>query len=413
MQNFHLIKIRNSFENHKIIDVEKHTISELGYSLAGINLSGASIGIAVGSRGISDIAKITRAVVDFVKIKGGHPFIILAMGSHGGATSAGQQDLIRSYGITSESIGAPIDSSMDVVELSDNSCPCRIFMSRAAFESDGVIVINRIKPHTDFHGSYESGLVKMCVIGLGKHAQALEIHKFGVEGLKNLIPVSARKIISTGKILLGVGVIENACDQTFHIEAVPAEKIMKREPQLLDIAKKNMPSLPVDHADILIVDKIGKDISGTGLDPNIIGRLSIRGETEPEKPDIKQIIVSSLTEKSHGNALGIGLADIISKRLFNSIDFKVMYENAFTSSFLQRAKIPVIANSDLEAFSFALRAAGVQNIGQSRVIRIPDTLHLEEVYVSKVIFNEIKTMNTITKISEPAPLFSGNDFCCF
>jgi len=410
MVNVELIKIRQIYQADKITDVVQTTYKELQKLInsSNLNLCGASIGIAVGSRGIANIVEIVKCVISFVRNCGGDPFIIPAMGSHGGATARGQEELLNEYGINEAEIGTPIHSSMDVIEVSDNSLENRLFMSRVAFESDGVILINRIKPHTDFQGLYESGLAKMSVIGLGKHAQALEIHKFGVRGLRELIPESARAIISTGKILFGLGIIENAYDQTIHIEAIASEQIMTREPVLLQLAKKNMPSLPVDHADILIIDKIGKDISGTGLDPNIIGRIAIRGEREPPRPNIKQIIVSDLSEKSHGNALGIGLADVTTRKLFNKIDFDAMYKNAYTSTFLERAKIPVIADSESDALRFALRACGGVCAKDARIIRISDTLHLDILYVSEVIFNELAEKETIERLSEALPLFSDN-----
>lgn len=408
-----LIKIRQLFPANQIDDVEGLTRKELEHCSAGISLQGKVIGIAIGSRGIDRIASVAAAVVSFVKSKGGRPVIIPAMGSHGGATANGQTALLNEYGINENSIGAPILASMDVIKLDNEDLSFKLYMSRVAFETDGLIVINRIKPHTDFYGKFESGLAKMCVIGLGKHAQALEIHSFGIDGLSKLIPVAAEKILSTKKVIMGLAIVENCMDKIAHIEAVPYGKILSREPELLEMARQNMPTLPVKNIDILIIDKIGKDISGVGLDPNVIGRIGIQGVDEPDSPVIKQIIVCDLTEKTQGNALGIGLADVTTRQLFEKIDFKIMYENVFTSTFLLRAKIPVIAESQKDAFKYALRACGRINEKQARIIRIRDTLHLDQLYVSQAIFQELSENGKFEAVSGFGTLFNGDSFQLF
>ncbi len=371
--------------------------------------AGQSICVAVGSRGISAIDQITKAVVDFVKERGAHPFIIPAMGSHGGATAEGQKEVLEGFGITEKSMGVPIDASMEVDELPAGGEKCRIFISRVANNSDGIIMINRIKPHTDYHGSYESGLVKMCVIGLGKHAQALEIHRFGVWGLKELLPGAAARIFATGKVLAGVAIVENAVDCPMHIEAIPGNEILAREPELLKTARENMASLPFDNIDVLIVDYIGKDFSGTGLDTNVIGRMRIRGEPEPLRPSIRAIVVRDVSERSHGNALGIGLADVITRRLFEKIDFHKMYENAVTSTFFERVKIPMIAENDAEAVSLAMRYSGIIDEGGERVVRIKNTLELHEMYLSTTLLKEIPESEDVNLLSDALPLCEGEN----
>jgi hypothetical protein len=325
------------------------------------------------------------------------------MGSHGGATAEGQIEILESVGITEEAMGIPILSSMEVVKLPRGNLENDAFMDKHAYESDGVILINRIKLHTDFHGPYESGLAKMTVIGLGKHHGALEMHGLGVRGLRDLLPQTAEHIFATGKILVGIAVIENAYDEICVIRTVRAEEIMEEEPLLLDQSRKNMPSLPVEDIDVLIVDRMGKNISGMGLDPNIIGRMRIRGQPEPERPRIKSIVVADLTDETHGNALGVGLADVITKRLFERIDFGPTYENLITTTFLERGKIPVVAQSLREAVAIALRACGPLQSGKERIVRIRDTLHLSEVYVSLAIFDE--GSDRIEKIASCATLF--------
>lgn len=351
---------------------------------------GARIAIAVGSRGITNLVTMVKTVIDSVKQRGGNPFIVPAMGSHGGANAAGQTAVLASLGITGESMGIPILSSMDVVELPRGDLDNRVYMDRHSYNSDGVILINRVKPHTDYRGPHESGLAKLCVVGLGKHAQALEIHSRGVEGLRDLVPATARRIIATGKIIMGLAVIENARDETALIKGLKPGAIMREEPALLQQARKNMPSLPVDRLDVLIIDRMGKDISGTGIDPNIIGRIRIRGQQDPDTPCIKNIVVTDITPASHGNALGVGLADIITRNLFEKIDFHATYENIFTTTFLERGKIPVVAETTARALEVALSASGPPPPGEERIMRIKDTLHLVEMYVSLAVFNDIE-----------------------
>lgn len=401
------IKVKQFFNKEKVEDIQKKVRDEILNSEITIN-SGSQIAIAVGSRGIRDIHIIVKSTIKTIKNLGGEPFIVPAMGSHGGATSQGQKELLESYGITEDYIGAPIKSSMDVVELPKEELQNRVYIDKFAYESDGVILINRIKPHTDFHSIVESGLLKMCVIGLGKHKGASEIHKFGVYGLKNLIMSTAKKVIKHGNIILGIGIVENAYDEPMIIKAMRPEDFEREEPKLLEIARRNMPSLPLDTIDVLIIDQMGKDINGVGIDPNIIGRLYIEGEKEPEKPKITRIIVADLTEKSHGNALGVGLADFITRKLYEKIDFNATYQNVLTSTFLQRAKIPVIAPNPKKALEYALMTCGPIEYKSTRIIRIKDTLSLGELYVSRRALDEIKN-NKIEVIGDFLDLFDGEE----
>ncbi len=354
-----------------------------------------NIALAVGSRGIRHLAVMVKAMVDAVRDAGAVPFIVPAMGSHGGATAEGQANVLRSYGIDDDAMGAPIRSSMDTVELPVGDRPFKTYMDRHAWEADGVILINRVKPHTDFHDTYESGLVKMAVIGLGKHRQALEIHRFGIPGLAHHLPECASVVLATGKVRGGVAIVENAYDQPCIIEALPANRIMEREPRLLDLARERMPRLPVDTCDVLVVDRIGKDISGVGMDPNIIGRLRIPGQPEPATPRIKAILALDLSVASHGNAIGMGLADVITRRFQRKIDFNATYENAITSTFLERVKMPLVAEDDEQGLRIALRTCGVIEPGRERIIRIGDTLNLAELHVSPALREELAGSDAI------------------
>jgi len=324
MDNIKFTKIKQIFPDNALKNIKGELAKELE-KFNDLIKPGSRIALAVGSRGISNIMLIVKEVADFVKAKNASPFIVPAMGSHGGATAEGQEEILAGYGITEKNTGAPVVATIEVVELRQGDSPVTVYMDKAAFGSDGIIMIIRIKLHTDYHSTYESGLVKMSVIGLGKEKQASAAHRYGVYGLAVIMPKIAKQIFSSGKIIGGIALVENAYDETMLIKALIREQIFDEEPALLQISKENMPSFPVDRIDVLLIDRIGKDISGVGLDPNIIGRLRITGQEEPEKPKITAIVISDLTENSHGNAIGIGLADVITKRLYDKINFQVTY----------------------------------------------------------------------------------------
>lgn len=403
MEDARLVMIRQQLDTTRVDDIDfvlEHQLENLKLELK----PGSSIAIAVGSRGIANLKEIVRAAVSWLIGRGCKPFVIPAMGSHGGAAAEGQRALLESYGVTEEYVGAPVVSSMEVVELPGEGLRNKVYMDKHAFQSDGVIVINRIKPHTDYHGPFESGLMKMCVIGLGKHKQALEIHSFGVTGLREMIVPTARQVLKSGKILLGIGVVENSRGEVAMLRALRPEEIEREEPLLLEKARQMMPKLPVDSIDLLIIDQFGKDISGVGLDPNIIGRIGIAGHPEPGRPQIKAILLADLTGASHGNALGMGLADVITRRVYEKIDFQATYENAVTSSFLERAKMPIVAESDRQAAEYALRLAVVRDLSQARIMRIKNTLQLEELYVSPPLLAELEKVPGVEITAREAAL---------
>ena len=401
-----LHRVIESFPRPRLANIEQAVRDQLARSGAGFS-RGASIGIAVGSRGIANLQQITRSVALYLREAGIQPFVIPAMGSHGGATAEGQAAVLAAYGIAEETMGCPIRSSMEVVPLDNAGLEHPLFMDRFAWDSDGVILINRIKPHTDFHGTYESGLMKMCVIGLGKEKQASEMHRFGIHGLRDLVPQAARKILATGKLVIGIGIVENAYEETAIIEAIAAKHIPEREPHLLQLARENMARLPVDQLDVLMVDQLGKNVSGSGIDTNIIGRIRIEGEPEPESPRIRSIVVHDLTAETHGNACGVGLADVVTQRLRDKVDFDVTYKNIITSGFLERGKLPVVAATDREALEVALRGAGCRDPQNARIIRIRDTLHLSELLVSSAVFEEIRSHTNVEIHGPPVDLFNS------
>jgi len=410
-RNLKFIKVRQEFNCEHLQGLEEVLIDEL-HHLSPQFKAGMKIGLAIGSRGISDLLPIVHTTISFLHDMGVKPFVLPAMGSHGGATSEGQQKILEGYGISENELGIPVRATMDVVNLSDNpSFP--VYMDKIAWESDGVILINRIKPHTDFHGPYESGLYKMAVVGLGNHKQAMLFHSLSLNVLKERLPEVARKILHSGKIVGGIAILENACEKTMQVHVLDAEEIIKKEPGLLNIARRNQPALPLKEMDILLVDEIGKDISGIGMDPNIIGRLRIAGEEEPEFPRIRSIIACGLSKGSHGNALGMGLADVITRKLYEQADLEVMYKNVFTSTLLERAKIPVIAENIKEALEFAFRNNGEVPTGRETIIRIKNTMQLNEFWASIPAFEMMKNKSGIMPLSDPCSMIQENELIPF
>lgn len=405
-----MYKIRRHFPDNALSDLLGTLRTELA-SLAELIQPGADITLAVGSRGIDNLPTIVSETARMVRDRGARPLIVPAMGSHGGATAAGQMEILKLYGVREEIVGAPIRSSMEVVEVPRGDSPVPVFMDRLAWESDGVLLINRVKPHTDYHGTYESGLMKMAVIGLGKQEGAKAIHRSGIRGLKHMIAPAARQILRAGRILGGIALVENARHQTLQVRALSAARIPDEEPSLLELARQNMPSLPVEQADILIIDQMGKDISGTGIDPNVIGRIRVPGQEEPDRPRIKAIMVASLSERSHGNAVGVGLADVITRALYERIDHKATYENVVISTFLERGKIPPVAPDDRTAFQTAFKRCGGVRTGEERILRIVDTLHLEELYVSGPVLRDLTDLS-FEVIRKEVELFDASGALC-
>jgi hypothetical protein len=326
------------------------------------------------------------------------------MGSHGGAEAEGQRQVLARYGITEQSVGAPVRAGMEVVELGRTERGTPVYLDRNAASADAILVINRIKAHTDFSGPYESGLMKMISIGLGKRAQAESIHAHGAWGLRTLIPEVARAKIALSPIRLGLALLEDGYDQTCQIVGLRAEEIPDREPELLRRAKEIMAGLPFDAVDLLIVDRIGKEISGAGMDTNVVGRKRIDHEPEFERPRVERIIARDLSEETHGNAIGIGLADFITQRIVDKIDWHVTNTNSMVSGFLQRSMVPVVCPTDqaaVDAACFMLRRKPSEQV---RVLRIRDTLHLEHVSISEAFLPEARENPRLEVTDKPRPL---------
>lgn len=405
-----VVKVRQSFPRPRVGDVEAALREELGRDeIASSVRPGMEVALTAGSRGIAEINVILRSLVAILKEMGAKPFIVPAMGSHGGATAEGQVEILRSLGVTEEFCGAPIRSSMDVVELGETARGVPVYMDRISHESDGVVLVNRIKAHTDFRGPIESGLLKMASIGLGKHKQALALHGYGVEGIRDFMVEVGREVVDSGKVLFGVASVENAYDEPALLEAIPPAQIPRREEELLAEYKGLMPELPVGEIDVLFVDALGKNYSGTGMDTNVIGRFRIPAVEEPERPEAKYVVVGDVSEESHGNALGVGLADLTTRRLFEKLDRRAMNANVLTSTFLERAKVPMVLENDRETLEAAIRCNWGVPPGETRFVRIPNTLHLEYLYVSENLIDEVLQNADAEVVSEPEDLRFDTD----
>ncbi len=404
-------KIKQNFNNTKIDNLSEYIHQSFKESDLKKRIKpGNKIGITVGSRGITDIKLIVKEVISELKNLDTLPFILPAMGSHGGANSKGQRQVLASYGITEKEMGVPIITSMGTIKIGEIEDKIPIYFSKDAMQADGIIALNRVKMHTDFKSDImESGMSKILVIGLGKTKGARSIHSLGVYGLKNVIPQAAELIIRRAPIIQGIGILENGYDQTMKISFVPPENIIRSDSELLKISKEVIPMLPIEELDVVITQEIGKNISGTGFDTNVIGRLYINGEKEIMKPRIKKLIVFDITGESHGNALGIGLADVTTRQLINKINYKDMYTNAITSTFLNRAKIPIIADTEKEAVEIALKTCGRLEQNGLKLIIIKNTLNLEYLYVSKAVWNEIKDGRNIKSCGNWEKLSFGKD----
>ncbi|BFK88430.1 lactate racemase domain-containing protein [Pseudoflavonifractor gallinarum] len=397
-----MVKIKEKFDDTCIpVDQIHDTVFEqLGQKkLEGMIKPGMRIAITVGSRGISNIPLIVRSIADFVKSQGGQPFVVPAMGSHGGATAEGQRAVIEGYGVTEEAIGCPILSSMETVEIGHTEEGQPVRMDKNAYEADGIIVCGRIKPHTGFRGPYESGLMKMMAIGLGKQAGAEIIHQDGFGHFKKNIPMFGTVILRNSKVICGLALVENAYDHTREIVGLTPDEIITEEPVILQRAKSYMPRILFDSCDVLIVDEIGKNISGDGMDPNISGRFPTPYATGGI--DAQRVVVLDLTKESHGNACGIGLADVTCMRLFEKFDKEATYPNAITNTVTGELKIPMIMYNDKQAIQLGIKSCNEIDRAHPRVIRIKNTMQIETIEISEGMLEEAAQNPDIEILTQP------------
>jgi len=390
-----MCRIAQKLESHTLDHPEKELRDQLNANQVMNTIKpGMKVAITVGSRGIAHITTLAATLVDELKKRGADPFIVPAIGSQGGATPAGQAEILESLGISKEHVGAPVRSLKNVVKVGETENGLPVFCDELAHQSDCIVVVNRIKAHTSFESDIESGLMKMMAVGLGKRQSALTIH-YSPKGLAETILSCARVLMQNAPVGLGIALIEDSLGQTSKISVLEPAEIEKAEKELLTESKQMMPRIPFDDLDILVVEEMGKNISGAGMDPNVIGLgRRIPGEW---KPEIDRIVVLDLTEESRGNAEGIGLADVTTRRLVDKIDFQAMYINCLTDNYLKGGKIPVTMESDKEAMEAALTG---YPIDQVRLVRIRNTLNLDKMDISENLLEEIRGRDDIILLGE-------------
>ncbi len=401
-----MLPVRQRFEAPQLDDVARATAEALEPLRARVT-AGMTVAVTAGSRGIHDKAAVVRSAGEWLRSVGAQPFVVPAMGSHGGATAEGQVTMLAELGMTEQSLGMPIHATMDTVDLGRVPDGPTAYLDRYAAAADAILVINRVKAHTDFKGDIESGLAKITAIGLGKQRGAEGIHRYGPANLGSWIPQVARRIIDTGKVLGGLAILENAFDRAARIELVEPDQIGgPREQELLREAKGLMATLPFDHLDVAVIDVMGKDKSGSGMDTNVIGRMMIRGSAEFDRPHITNIAVLDVSDASHGNAIGLGLADFIPFRILERINLRSCYINAMTSGLggPQRGQIPMAMPTDRDAVAAAILTCGRADLENARVVRMPDTLDLEHLLVSESLREEVDADDGLEVIAEAAPM---------
>lgn len=402
-----MIRVRQKFDARRVEDVS----GEVSQQLATLKLNekiraGQTVAITAGSRGIANIARIIRATVDHVKSVGGVPFIVPAMGSHGGGTAEGQLGILAGYGITPELMGCEIRASMETVIVDQTPQGIPVHFDKHASQADHVLIVGRIKPHTGFVGDIESGLHKMMLIGLGKHEGAKIYHRAIADySFMEIITAVGASVIRKCRVAGGIGIVENAYDETALIEAVPPELFFDREKELLKQATVWLPRLPFPACDLLIIDRIGKNMSGTGMDTNVIGRkYNDHAATEKDVARCRRIFVRGLTEETHGNATGIGMAEFTNQRTVDAIDRKITAINCITGLHPTAAMIPITFETDREVITAALQTIGLVEPPRARVIQIADTLHLAECLVSEAYADEISQRSDLERLTDPLPM---------
>lgn len=385
-----LVPIETKFERPVVADVGREFIGKLHASgvLRGIR-PGMSIAVGAGSRGIAHLPLVTRLLIEELKKAGARPFIFPAMGSHGGATPEGQRAVLERMGFTEEKMGAPIRATMEVVQVGATAGGLPAYVDALAAAADGVIVVNRIKPHTSFRGRVESGLTKMIVIGMGKQKGAETCHGLGYPRMEEHLLALCDAVLATGRLLFGVGLVENAYHETARIEVVPAAAIPQEEPRLLEAARTLMPTVPVSKLDVLLIDEVGKNISGTGFDPNVVGRYPTADVVlTPRDPRITRIAVMNITDVSEGNGTGLGLADFTTERVFRKFSFVETYCNLLTSTTASAGKMPMVMRNERQAIQAAIKTSLIADLRQVRLARIRNTLSLDRSFISENLVEE-------------------------
>ncbi|MBW7453787.1 lactate racemase domain-containing protein [Paenibacillus sepulcri] len=394
-----MVRIRQRFDGMKLDDPAGELLRKLDACPAMSQiLPGQRVAVAVGSRGVANIAAFTKTLVEAIKARHAHPFIVPCMGSHGGATAEGQKDVLKYLGITELSVGAPILSSMEVVQLDELENGLPVYVDKIASEADAIVVMNRVKPHTAFRGPFESGIMKMISIGLGKQKGAEACHQLGFAYMAENVPKMAKLMMDKLPILFGVALIENAYDETCRIEVLAADQIEALEPALLIEAKQRLPKILFPRLDVLVIDYIGKNISGDGMDPNITGRYPT--PYAHGGPEVSKMVVLDLTPETKGNANGVGTADFTTSRLVEQADWPVTYANGLTSTVCAPTKIATTLPNDRDAIKAAVKTCNILDYTACRMVRIQDTLHLGEIEISETLLEEARNHPDIEILTE-------------
>ena len=399
-----MLRLSQKFEGPELGDVEDETCSQLAALQLGNKIRpGESVAITAGSRGIANLASIIKAATRQLKEIGAEPFVVPAMGSHGGGTAEGQQEILHSYGVTEEYTGAPIRSSMETVVVDTTPQGIPVHFDRHAYEADHVIVCGRVKPHTGFVGPIESGLHKMMLIGLGKHRGAKIYHRAIKDfSFLEIILAVADVILAKCRVSAGLAIVENAYDETALIEAVAPDRFFEREKELLKLAQQWMPRLPFPEVDLLVIDQIGKNISGSGMDTNVVGRkFNDHGATEDDTVNCKRIFIRGLTPETHGNACGIGMAEVTNQRTVDQANLVATRINALTGGHPSAAAVPIAFDTDQEAMLAILETVGLVDPADSGIIQIANTLKLGEVLVSEKYTPEVRERSDLEVLSGP------------
>lgn len=387
-----MYRVRQSFNKEHLEDIEGTVAREFAKAEIRSQVKpGMRVALAVGSRGIRNLSRIVKCVVDQLLALEAEPFIVAAMGSHGGGTLEGQLEILHTYGITQEAMGIPVVANNDVELLGSTSRGIQVYFDKLCLEqADLVIPINRVKLHTDFVDTIQSGMCKMLVIGLGHHKGCTAIHKADFSYFGDTLREATRLILSRAKVGFGVAIMENAYDQTLLVEAVPAEKMLEREAELVMLSRKNMPILMIPDIDVLVVEQIGKDISGNGYDPNILGKSFLLKEFVLPVPKIGRMVVLDVSPASHGSAVGIGIFDVTTRKLFDQLNMEAMYANDIALGCLDDCKIPLVAADEEEAIRVAVKVLQDNDPEKLKIVRIRDTLHMEEIQVSEDLLDVVK-----------------------
>lgn len=407
-----LFKVRQTFENQKLTDLESTIDSQFESADFLPDLRGKTVAISAGSRGISNIANIIKSIASNLRQRGATPFIVPAMGSHGGGTPEGQQKVLANYNITQEFCGCEIRSSMETIVVCQAKEGFPVYFDKEASQADYVVVCGRVKPHTDFTGPIQSGLMKMMLIGLGKHDGARVYHKAIKDfTFDQIVRSVAREVIDKCNVLCGVGIIENGYEETAHIEVVAPNSIESREEELLELSAGMMPRLPFDHADFLMIDEIGKEISGSGLDTNIVGRKHYDHFPAPDEyPKIKRIAVRGLTTATHGNATGIGMVEFCRSSVLEQMNVESTRINCLTSGHVTAGMSPIDFLTDRQIIDEALDTVGFCDATTAKMMWIKNTLHLSEVYCSTYYLDQLEGREDLKLIGEPQHLqFDADD----